>query len=152
MSGYIPLAAFFFLLLIFGVKSLYEWSHADAIAHDELIAHKSPYLNLPFFYIRMILFFALWIIMIRLIRKVSLKEDEVGGMEWFRKSEHYSKIFIFILALTMTLSAIDWIMSIEVHWFSTLFALKNFVAAFYHGTAILILIVFLFTAGDILNF
>lgn len=143
MSGYVPVSAFFFLLLIFGAGSLYEWSHADAIAHDELIAHKSPYLNVPFFYLRMILFFALWIIMIRLIRKVSLKEDEAGGMEWFHKSEHYSKVFIFILALTVSLSAIDWIMSIDVHWFSTIFALKNFVGAFYHGTAILILIVFL---------
>jgi hypothetical protein len=143
MSGYIPVSAFFFLLLIFGVHSLYEWSHADAVAHDELIAHKSPYLNIPFFYIRLVLFFALWILMIRLIRKVSLKEDLEGGSEWFHKSEHYSKVLIFILALTVSLSAIDWIMSIDVHWFSALFALKNFVGAFYHGTAILILIVLL---------
>jgi hypothetical protein len=143
MSGYIPVSAVLFLLLIFGVHSLYEWSHADAVAHDKLIAHKSPYLNVPFFYIRLIIFFGLWIMMVRLIRKVSLKEDEVGGLEYFEKSEHYSKIFIFILALTISLSAVDWIMSIDVHWFSTIFALKNFVGAFYHGTAILILIVFL---------
>ncbi len=152
MSGYIPVAAFFFLLLIFGMNSLYEWSHTEALAHDELIAHKSPYLNVPFFYIRMILFFALWIIMVRLVRKVSLKEDEAGGMDWFYKSEHYSKIFIFILSLTMTLSAIDWVMSIDVHWFSTLFALKNFVGAFYHGTAILILIVLILNGRGYFEF
>ncbi|MFC2081372.1 quinol:cytochrome C oxidoreductase [Bacteroidota bacterium] len=143
MSGYIPVAAVFFLLLIFGMHSLYEWTHPDAIAHDELIAHKSAYLNTPFFYLRLILFFGLWILMVWLIRKASLKEDLEGGMEWFHRSERYSKILIFILALTVTLSSVDWIMSIDVHWFSTLFALKNFVASFYHGTAILILIVFI---------
>jgi len=141
MSGYIPVAAFFFLLLIFGLKSLYEWSHAEVLAHDELIAHKAPYLNAPFFYIRLILYFALWILMVRRIRLASLKEDLEGGLNWFKRSEHLSKIFIFVLALTVTLSAVDWVMSIDVHWFSTLFALKNFVAAFYHGTAVLILIV-----------
>ncbi len=141
MSGYIPVAAIFFLLIIFGMKSLYEWAHPGAVAHDELIAHKSPYLNVPFYYIRLILIFFLWIMMIRLLRKVSLKEDIEGGMAWFHKSEHYSKILIFILALTVSLSAIDWVKSIDVHWFSTLFALKNFVASFYHGVSILILIV-----------
>ncbi len=53
----------------------------DAVAHDALIAHKSPYLNVPFFYFRMILFFALWILMIWLIRKTSLQEDREGGLQ-----------------------------------------------------------------------
>ncbi|MCK4748036.1 MAG: hypothetical protein KAT15_13390 [Bacteroidales bacterium] len=143
MTGYIPVAAVFFLLIVFGANSLYEWSNPNAAVHDELIAHKAPYLNLPFFYIRLILFFALWIFMVWLIRKASLSEDQEGGMKWFHLSERYSKILIFILALTVSLSAVDWVMSIDVHWFSTLFALKNFVASFYHGTAILVLIVFI---------
>ncbi|MFC2112408.1 quinol:cytochrome C oxidoreductase [Bacteroidota bacterium] len=141
MSGYIPVSAIFFLILAFGVHSLYEWSHPEMVAQDELIAHKAPYLNLPFFLIRLILFFSLWILMVRLTRKASLMEDLEGGLNWFHKSEHLSKIFIFIMALTISLSAVDWVMSIDVHWFSALFALKNFIASFYHGTAILILIV-----------
>ena len=143
MSGYIPVAAVFFLLIIFGMKNLYEWSHPEAVANDALIAHKSPYLNVPFYYFRLILFFALWILMIWLLRKTSLREDREGGMDLFHKSEHYSKVFIFILAVTVSFSAVDWIKSIDVHWYSTLFALKNFVASFYHGVTILILIVFL---------
>lgn len=143
MAGYIPVAAVFFLLVIFGMKNIYEWSHPDTVAHDALIAHKSPYLNVPFFYLRLILFFALWILMIWLIRKTSLQEDREGGLQFFHKSEQYSKILIFILAVTVSLSAIDWIKSIDAHWYSTLFALKNFVASFYHGVTILVLIVFL---------
>lgn len=140
MMSYIPVAGIIMLLLFFGMNSLYHWTHTDVIATDALVQHKSPYLNVPFFFIRMVLYFASWIIMAWLIRKASINEDKIGGMAFFEKSELYSKIFIFILAVTFTFSAFDWIMSIEVHWFSTLFALKNLVAAFLHGAATIALV------------
>ena len=64
-------------------------------------------------------------------------------MTLFNKSELFSKIFIFIFALTFTLSAFDWIMSLEPHWYSTIFAFKNLAAALLHGASILTLIVFI---------
>ena len=97
----------------------------------------------------MIIYFALWILFIRKLRKISLREDltdpadQDGYHVLFGKSELYSKIFIFILAITFSLSAFDWIMSIDAHWYSTIFALKNLVAAFLHGVSILTLIVFI---------
>ena len=141
MMAWIPYAAVFFLLLYFGVHSLYHWSHEDAVTADKLLTHKSPFLNTPFFFVRMFFFFVIWIIMSGLLRRFSLTEDKEGGTKWFEKSELYSKIFVFILALTFSFAGIDWIMSIDAHWYSTLFALKNMVAAFLHGSSILILIV-----------
>ncbi|NJO70027.1 MAG: quinol:cytochrome C oxidoreductase, partial [Bacteroidetes bacterium] len=143
MFGYLPVAALFFVLLFFGMHYLYEWSHHDVALHDELIAHKSPYLNVPFFFIRLFVFFAAWILLTQQLRKLSLREDKEGGMVNFQKSELYSKIFIFILGVTFSMSVIDWIKSIEVHWFSTLFALKGFISAFLHGTAAIVFIVLL---------
>jgi len=149
MMSYIPFAAAFFLLLYFGVHDIYHWSHVEAVAADPLLAHKSPFLNIPFFFVRMVVFFILWIVFTRILRKLSLKEDQAdpsdttGIMLIFGKSELYSKILAFILALTFSLSAFDWIMSIDVHWYSTIFALKNLVAAFLHGISILTLIVFI---------
>lgn len=140
---YIPVAAIFFALLIFGIHSLYHWSHADALADDAILAHKSAYLNTTFFYVRLLIFFALWILMVLLLRKASVKEDQVGGKKYFYRSEFLSKVFIFIIAITFSLAGFDWIMSIDPHWYSALFALKNFVAAFYHGSAIIILIILL---------
>jgi len=131
------------LLIYFGVHNLYEWSRPDAVANDALLQHKAPYLNVYFFFIRMFIFFAAWIIMTRLIRKVSLQEDEFGGIKYYEKNEMNSKIFIFILAITFSLASFDYIMSIEAHWVSTIFSVKNFVAAFYHGTAIIVLVVIL---------
>lgn len=142
MGTYLPIAAILILFLIFGMHSLYEWSHPNAQA-DPLIEHKSFYLNIPFFFIRLLVFFALWIFMTYLLRRISIKEEYEGGMQYFYKSELYSKIYIFILAITFSLFTFDIIMSIDVHWFSTLFAIKNFVSGFYHSIAVITLIIIL---------
>jgi hypothetical protein len=149
MMAYIPFAAVFFLLLYFGVHDLYSWSHGETVANDPLLQHKSVYLNVPFFFFRLIVFFILWIIFTGIMRRISLSEDmlnpadHASAQALFNKNELFSKIFLFIFAVTFSLSAIDWIMSLEAHWYSTIFALKNLVAAFLHGTSILTLIIFI---------
>jgi hypothetical protein len=146
MMAYIPFAAVLFLLLYFGMHDLYNWSHKESVPLDPILQHKSVFLNAPFFFLRMIIFFILWIFLTRLLRKNSLQEDLAGPetiMALFSKRELYSKIFIFIFAITFSLSAFDWIMSIDVHWYSTIFALKNLVGSFLHGVSILTLIVFI---------
>lgn len=142
-SNYLTYSGVLILFLYFGMNYLYHWSLPDAGLHDAVIEHKTPYLNIPFFFIRLIIFFALWIIMTRLLIWASKKEDQLGGMKYFHKSEFYSKVYIFILALTFSLITFDLIMSIDVHWFSTIFAVKNFVSGFYHAVAIIVLILLL---------
>jgi len=143
MGAYIPVAAVLFLLMIPGAHSLYHWSHADAVSHDPLLAHKASYLNLPFWVIRMVVFFGLWILMTWLLRRLSRREDVSEGLDLFRKGEHYAKIFIFIVIITFSFAMIDWIMSIDAHWYSTIFAIRNFVAAFHHGSIVIAFIVFI---------
>ncbi|MCO5265885.1 MAG: hypothetical protein M9948_08435 [Lentimicrobium sp.] len=143
MMAFIPYSGIIMLLLYFGMHSIYHWSHEEAVATDAIIQHKAPYLNIPFFFIRLVIFFIAWTVMTRLLRKASLEEDEKGGMLYFEKSELLSKIHIFLLAITFSFATFDWIMSIDVHWFSTIFSLRNFVAAFYHGSAVIVLIVLL---------
>ncbi|MCF8233660.1 MAG: hypothetical protein K9G67_01975 [Bacteroidales bacterium] len=140
-ANYIPLAAVFFVLMWFGFHDLYHWTHEKEVMQDEILQHKAPYLNIPFFVIRLIIYFAIWIYLTQKIRKVSLEEDRIDGMRPFEKSEWYSKVYIFALALTFTLASIDWIMSIDPHWYSTIFSLKNFLTGFYHGSALIVLIV-----------
>jgi hypothetical protein len=149
MTSWIPFAAVFFLLLWFGMHDLYHWTHEEAVESDQLLQHKSPYLNVPFFFIRMILSFALWITFVFILRKLSIREDSLdpadheGILAVFHKMELYSKVLVFVLAFTFSLAAFDWIMSLEPHWFSSIFAFKNFIAAFLHGTSIIALIVFI---------
>jgi hypothetical protein len=140
LMAYIPYAAILMLVLFFGLQDLYHWSNPDVVAHDELLQHKAPYQNVPFFMIRIILFFGAWILLTRYLRKLSLQEDKLGGLEMFEKMEFWSKVFIFVLAISFSLASFDWIMSIDSHWFSTIFAFKSFAAAFYHGTSLVALI------------
>ncbi|RLD78250.1 MAG: hypothetical protein DRJ07_13470, partial [Bacteroidetes bacterium] len=144
MGTFIPVGAVILLLfLIFGSHSVYHWTHAEEVAKDELLQHKAPYLNLTFMIIRYVLFVGSWVLLAAMLRKYSLREDEVGGLEYFKKSEFLSKIFIFVLAFTFTLATIDWVMSVNPHWFSTLFSAKNFMTAFFHGAATITLIAIL---------
>lgn len=149
MMAWIPYAAVFFLLLWFGMHDIYHWTHDEAVAEDQLLQHKTPYLNIPFFFTRMIIIFLLWIVLTVIFRRLSLREDTLdpadneGIMAVFGKTELYARIMIFVLALTFSIAAFDWIMSLEPHWFSSIFAFKDFVAAFLHGTSIITLIVFI---------
>ncbi len=149
MMSYTLFAGIFFLLLFFGVNDIYHWAHKEAVALDPLLQHKSAFLNVPFFVVRMFIYFILWIVLIRKLRSISLSGDMTdpadmnGILALFNKSELYSKIFIFILAITFSLAAFDWIMSVDPHWYSTIFALKNLAAAFLHGVSVLTLIVFI---------
>jgi hypothetical protein len=142
MGNFIPVIAILMLpILIFGMPEIYHWAHPGASFQDPVIAHKLPYLNMGFFVFRFVLYFAIWIFMTQLLRRFSLREDQQGGMTLFYKSEFYSKVYIFSLALTFTLATFDWIMSIDVHWYSTIFAVRNFAMAFYHGSTVIVLII-----------
>ncbi len=152
ITSYLPVAGILFLVMLLGIGKIYHWAHADAALHDELLAHKAIFLNIPFFSIRMVIYFTLWIILARILRKLSLKEDAEGGIVWFEKSEFYSKINIFVLAVTFTFASFDWLMSIEPHWFSTIFSFKTFASAFYHGSVVIILIILLLNSKGYFSF
>ncbi len=143
MMLYIPVAGIMILFLIFGMHYLYSWTQPDVVSASGIIKSKTTYLNIPFFFARLIIFFSIWIILLSQIRKASIKEDVRGGMENFLKIEWYSKIFIFVLAISFSLLGFDLLMSIDVKWFSTIYALKNFIAAFLHASATIFIIVFL---------
>jgi hypothetical protein len=131
---------------VFGTKSLYHWSHGAAA--DPVLRHKSPYLNVPFFVGRCLVYLGAWLALLGLLRRLSLREDREGGLRNFVRSELLSKVFIFVLALTFSLATFDWIMSIDADWFSTIFAIKDFVSAFYHGSAaVALLAILLHKAG-----
>lgn len=138
MSNYFIVSFVLWIPMFVGLHDIYHWTHADVVANDPILLHKEPYLNIPFFTARFALFFALWIFLTQRIRKLSLSEDLHGGKKYFEKIEFTSKIFIFVMAFSFSLFTIDWLMSIDPHWYSTIYAIKKFVSSFYHGTAIII--------------
>jgi hypothetical protein len=120
--------------------------------YDAIIAGKAAYLNLPFFLGRMIAYFILWIMMFRFIRNESLKEDINGGDAHWRKMRVYSTLFIVIFAVTSSTAAWDWVLSIDTHWFSTMFGWYVFSSWFVAGlSAITLLIVWLRDKGYLMQ-
>ncbi len=137
MGTYVFVGAVLWIVLFFGLHQLYPWSNHAAVVHNELLQHKSPFLNVPFVIGRYVLFFGLWIYLVMRINKLSLLEDKLGGLDFFKKIEFNSKVFIFVFAITFSIFSIDWIMSLDPFWYSTIYAVKKFLMAFYHGSAVI---------------
>lgn len=141
----LPLLALLFLPLLFGLHHLYEWTHPEAVAKDVLLRHKAAYLNLPFFLIRAALYFALWIAAAALLTRWSLQARE-GDMQAAARLRGFSGPGLVVYVLAITFASMDWIMSLEAHWFSTIFGV-HFLGG--HGLAALAFtILFLAIVGD----
>lgn len=142
-GAFLPIGFILMLLIYFGLHDIYEWSHPGITETDKLIAHKAPFLNVPFFMIRIVIYFALWVPLFFLLRRMAKREDLEGGEQWYHKSAFYSKVFIFAAVLIFSLAAIDWMMTIDAHWYSTMFGFRAMITSMYYGTAIIILLIFL---------
>jgi hypothetical protein len=117
----LPLMAAFFLPLLVGVRVLYPWAHADALEHDALMAHKAPYLNVPFFTARAVLYFAVWIVLTAVMTGLTTRQDRSGHPSWERRMRQIAGPGLALYGITMTFAAFDWSMSLEPHWFSTMY-------------------------------
>lgn len=108
--------------------------------YDAVIAAKSGYLNIPFFFARLIIFLGLYSIFGALLARYSKNEDQVGGMVNYNKSFKVSAIFLVVFGFTTPVFAFDAIMSLEAHYYSTMFGWYNFAAMWVSGLAALTLI------------
>ncbi len=123
LATIIPFLLILSIPLILNVNNLFHWTHPG---DDKLLLHKAPYLNVTFFIIRVFVCLALWGLFYFLITKNSLKQDSTKDQLLTKKNIKLSAIFIPLFAITITISAIDWMMSLEPHWFSTIFGVYYF--------------------------
>ncbi len=141
------------LIFIFGHHDLYHWTHSELYdenspAYDHILAGKQGFLNIPFFVTRMVVYSVIWIGFTYALRKQSLREDAEGGLESYRKSITLGAVFIVFFAVTSSTSAWDFLMSVDAHWFSTMFGWYTFAGLFVSGLAMMCLfILFLRSKG-----
>ena len=118
----LPLTAAFFLPIVFGMHRLYEWTHADVVAKDELLQKKAAYLNTPFFLVRTAVAFAAWILVAYFLNRWSREQDTHADHKAIdRKLQLLSGGGLVVYALTTTFTSVDWVMSLEPHWYSTMY-------------------------------
>ncbi len=130
VSTFLPVGAtIMFLIILCGqlhLHSLWQWMDPATIdktslKYDELIAHKHTWLNPAFFWTRTIAYLVIWSLFQRGFRKRSLEEDLVGGTTLHYKNMGKGALFLVFFAVTSSTSAWDWMMSLDVHWFSTMY-------------------------------
>ncbi len=122
----LPFLSLLFVPLLFGMGDLFHWSHAEAVASDPLLAHKQPYLNVPFFLIRTAAYFVIWSFLAIWFGRQSRLQDETGDHEITRRMRRASAPGLLLFALSVTFFAFDWVMSLNAHWYSTIFGLYFF--------------------------
>ncbi len=125
-----PILAILFIPILFGMHDLYHWTHEDVILNDEIIKAKTGYLNVTFFTIRAIFYFACWFTISKILYNLSLKQDSNPSDELIAKINKISAPSIIVFALTISFASFDWLMSLEPHWFSTIFGLYFFGGSF----------------------
>lgn len=140
ISGNIYLLPILFIPVLFGMEYLYEWLDPQMIATDELTQHKRPYLNAPFFVIRNIIYFGTWAFLGYRIYKNSIEMDESGDWDIDVRQRTLSAPGILIFAFTAAFASFDWLMSLDSHWFSTMFGVYFFSMSFQAILAVVILI------------
>jgi len=149
----IPGAIIMVLLFILGRQDIFHWTHDGIMTkgsptYDKIVAGKSGFLTFWFYLIRMVSYLTIWAVFSWRLRQLSLQEDLYGGTRYFHTSINTAALFLVLYAVTSSMSAWDWVMSVDVHWFSTMFGWYVFASWWVSGIAATALIaIFLKQAG-----
>ncbi|MBD3166425.1 hypothetical protein GF324_07495 [bacterium] len=124
-----PLFAVLVIPILIGIPWLYHWADPSYVAGDYALPKKAGYLNVPFFVIRTVFYFAVWVTLSILLYRASLKQDESYTRENAKYMRTLSAPAAILYAVTITLASFDWLMSLDAHWFSTIYGLWFFSGA-----------------------
>ncbi len=148
MAMTIPFSIFFFLISFPGLKDLFEWTHTEHL--DDLLKEKTPYLNLPFWITRLVIYFVFWSFFAIILRRISLRNDISPHEKYLSRVRRISGWFMVFFAISSSMAAWDWLMSIDAHWFSTLYGWYIFSGMFVSAIAVIIIITIVFKKLNIL--
>lgn len=125
ITAYLPVGGIllfvFFVLSATHMNHLFVWMDPEVVANDELIQNKSGYLNVPFFLIRAAIYIIVWVLYRNYARKMTIALDASTDLSNYRKLFKSSAAFLVFFLITESMMSWDWIMSLDPHWYSTLF-------------------------------
>ena len=139
-----PLLALLSIPILFGMHDLYHWTHEDVYVegspeYDPVLAGKRGYLNTPFFLGRLAIYFVVWSYMAYRLYSLSLRQDVSPDPEITAKQRKVSAWGIPVFAVTLAFASYDLLMSLDPHWFSTIFGVYIFAGAFSSSIALIVL-------------
>jgi hypothetical protein len=122
-SRVLPILTLLFLPIVLGMHHLYIWTHADVVAHDEALRHKQVWLNTPFWIVRAAIYFLVWNVLSFFLNRWSLQQDQTADPFIARRMQKVSAGGLLLYGATITLASFDWLMSLEPHWYSTIYGM-----------------------------
>ena len=137
-SAYLPVVLLGFLAIAFaGVPHLFSWSHPEHVKGDLILEHKASYLNVTFFIIRNLVAIALWFFFRAKLVGNSVAQDKDGDIVYTNRNKVLAPAFLVVFALSFTMSSVDLLMSLDPHWFSTMFGVYTFAGLFTSSLAMM---------------
>jgi hypothetical protein len=139
-TAYLPVALVLSLVLYFGMHDLFTWTHPELVKGDAVLEHKTGWLNINFFMIRDIIAICLWILFAKIMIGNSIAQDTSKDAKLTLRNRSLSPAFMIIFGLSFTVIAFDLMMSLEPHWYSTMFGVYCFAGLFYSSLALTCLV------------
>jgi hypothetical protein len=158
IASFLPVAGGLLLItFLIANHDLFHWTHdylydKNHPEYDPIIAGKAGFLNFPFYMGRMVAFLAVWVLLFMVIKKKMLSETAENRVSNFKSIQKFSAIFIVFFAVSSSIAAWDWVMSIDTHWFSTMFGWYNFASWWVTGLATITVTVIFLKEGGYLGF
>ena len=154
-SYLLPGCIFVIIILVFSAlkfNHLFIWMDPEVVAHYEIIRNKVAYLNTPFFFARAIVYITGWVLYRNISRRLSLEQDNNNDISIHKKLFRFSAGFLVFFLISESMMSWDWIMSIDPHWFSTLFGWYVFAGMFVSGITTIALITIYLKSQNYLSF
>ncbi len=126
-----------------GMAEVYPWANAEEVAHDPLLLWKQPYLNAPFFIVRLIVYFAIWSVIASMYYRYSVLQDRTGDQRLTLRMQRFAGFSILLFGFTITFFSIDLIQSMTPHWYSTMYGVYFFAGSIVSFFALLSLVMFI---------
>ncbi len=123
MAATLPYGIILFIPVALGIHDLYHWSHPEAVAHDAILQGKAVWLNPQFFMIRAVIYFAIWTFFAWGVYRNSTAMDKDKNIQHMHSNSRYAAPGMLLVFLATSFAAFDWLMSLDPHWFSTMYGI-----------------------------
>ncbi len=144
----LPVLALLFIPIAIGIPVLYHWSNPVFVAHDDILRHRQGWMNTPAFLIRTVLYFAIWIGIGTMLERWSIRQDETADPRLDIFAQRLSAPGLIVYAGTISFAAVDWIVSLSDHWYSTMIGFLLIVEQGLSAMAFLIIVMTVLAARE----
>jgi hypothetical protein len=144
----LPVVFLLLLPLFFGLKHLYPWTDTNQVDHNQYLWHKRHYMNIPFFAVRVLIYFAVWLFWGLRAKSMADKQDKDGDPGWVKRMRQFSAPGLVAFMLTLTFAYIDWIMSADAQFYSTVYGGMVIIGDVLQTLALTIIVLILISRTD----